>query len=52
MELAAIAAAVSGMLIAGAVVVVALAATFRRHTDTRRDAYRVLQLLLRRRHKR
>ncbi|MEU4517222.1 hypothetical protein AB0F52_00720 [Amycolatopsis sp. NPDC024027] len=51
MEIAAITAAISTLLIAAATATVALAATFRRRANTRNDAYRVLQLLIRRQHK-
>jgi hypothetical protein len=46
-EIAAIAAAAGGLLFTGVVIVSALAAVFRKRADTRRDAYRVLRLLLR-----
>jgi hypothetical protein len=50
-EIVAIATATSTMLIAIAIITVALAATFRRRANTRNDAYRVLQLLVRSRHR-
>jgi hypothetical protein len=51
MAIAAIATATATLLITVAIVTVALAATFRRNTTTRDHAHRVLQTLLRTRHK-
>ena len=52
MEFTAIAATVGGLLFTDVIAASALAAVFRKHPDTRREAYRVLQLLLRSRHRR
>lgn len=51
MEIAAIVTALSTLLFTVSITTISLAATFRRHTITRNHAHRVLQTVLRTRHR-